>query len=265
VVVGDLAVEAEQAKGQVEAIAASLRASLNRPYRLAGHEHYSTPSMGIHVFAGHEQTVDELLERADVAMYPAKRSGRNRIGFFDARTHAVMTERAELEADLRCALARNQLRLHFQPQVDEHGETVGAEVLLRWLHPLRGSIQPGTFIPLAEESELIVEIGDWVLRRACAQLAAWAGTERLGSLQLAVNVSPKQFRQADFVDRVRAAVRAYGIEAGRLKLELTESLVVLDIDETVAKMHEIRALGVGFSMDDFGTGHSSLTYLARLP
>lgn len=176
-----------------------------------------------------------------------------------------MTERAELEADLRQALPENQLQLHFQPQVDEYGDAVGAEVLLRWIHPVRGVIPPGEFIALAEESELILDIGDWVLQRACAQLAAWAESEVFRDLQLSVNVSPKQFRQADFVERVRAAVRAEGVCPGRLKLELTESLVVLDIDETVATMREIRKLGVGFSMDDFGTGHSSLTYLARLP
>lgn len=265
VVVCELGAGAAQAKEQVEGIAAGLRASLTRPYLLAGQEHYSTPSIGIHLFVGHEQSADELLERADVAMYQAKRAGRNRLGFFDARTHAAMTERAELEADLRQALPENQLQLYLQPQVDEHGGTVGAEVLLRWFHPKRGVVAPADLIALAEESELILDIGEWVLQRACARLAAWADSEIFGDLQLAVNVSPKQFRQADFVDRVRAAVRAAGVRPGRLKLELTESLVALDIDETVATMREIRELGVGFSMDDFGTGHSSLIYLARLP
>lgn len=265
IVVGDLGADEAQAKEQVERIATGLRASLSQPYQLAGHEHYGTASIGIHLFVGGQHTVDELLERADVAMYQAKRSGRNRLGFFDARTHAAVTERAALEADLRIALPRNQLQLHFQPQIDERGDTIGAEVLLRWMHPQRGLISPADFIPVAEESELIVGIGDWVLQRACAQLASWSEREGFAGLQLSVNVSPKQFRQADFVDRVRTAMHAAGIAPGRLKLELTESLVALDIDETVATMRRIRELGVGFSIDDFGTGHSSLTYLARLP
>jgi len=265
IVVGDLGDDGAQAKEQVERIVEGLRASLNRPYQLAGHEHYSTPSIGVHVFVGRQTSADELLERADVAMYQAKRSGRNRVGFFDARTHAAITERAALEADLRLALARDELLLHFQPQVDDRARTIGAEVLLRWMHPRRGMIAPAHFVPVAEESELIVDIGDWVLQRACAQLASWERRDGFAALQLSVNVSPKQFRQSDFVDRVRGALRSSGAAPHRLKLELTESLVVLDVEETVETMRRIRELGVGFSMDDFGTGHSSLTYLARLP
>lgn len=265
IVATDLNPDADQATGQIEAIASGLRMSLNRPYRLDDSEYHSTSSIGVHLFIGHEQSLDQLLERADIAMYQAKRSGRDRVGFFDENTHAVMTARTLLEADLRHALSGNQFQPYLQPQVDENGVVIGAEVLLRWRHPRRGFVPPSEFIPVAEDSELIVEIGGWVLHWACAQLSAWAGVERFDSLRLAVNVSPKQFRQPDFVDRVRRAVEIAGIRPGHLELELTESVIALDIEETVAIMRAIRALGIGLALDDFGTGQSSLTYLARLP
>ena len=265
IIVSDLSADAVAAMKEAAAIAEGIRTSLNRPYLLSGYEYHSTPSIGINVFAGHEQRVDELLKRADVAMYQAKRSGRNTLRFFDPETHAAMTERIALEADLRRALPEGQLRLYFQPQVDHDSAIIGGEVLLRWQHPQRGLVSPAHFIGAAEESDLILDIGAWVLERACAQLAAWEEMPEYQQLKLAVNVSARQFRQGDFVAQVRDTVRRAGIDSGRLKLELTESMVVLDIDETVSKMNEIRTLGIGFSMDDFGTGHSSLAYLTRLP
>jgi len=265
IIVCNLDVDAVVAMQQVAAIAEDIRASLNRPFFLSGHEHHSTPSIGINVFIGHEQPIDELLKRADAAMYQAKRSGRNTLRFFDPETHAAMTERIALETDLRRALPEGQLRLYFQPQVDHDDMIVGAEVLLRWMHPRRGLVSPAHFIATAEESDLIVDIGAWVLEQACAQLTKWVQQPAHRHLKLSVNVSARQFQDPDFVARVGAAVGRSGIDPARLKLELTESLVVINIDETVARMNEIRQLGVGFAMDDFGTGHSSLAYLTRLP
>lgn len=265
IIVDDLSVDAEGAMRQAAMIAEDLRNELNRPYILCGHEHYSSPSVGVHVFNGHAQAVEELLKCADSAMYEAKRSGRNAIRFFDPETHAAQAERIALDADLRRALPEGQLQIHFQPQVERNGTIVGAEILLRWQHPHRGLVPPGSFICLAEESDLIVDIGAWVLERACEQLAEWALVPQYRHLKLAVNVSARQFCRDDFVARVRDHVNRSGIDASRLELELTESLVVQDFHETVRKMAMIRALGVGLSMDDFGTGHSSLCYLTRLP
>lgn len=265
VVLPDLAVDAALAKRQAEQIAAALHAALNRPRELARREYHGTASIGIHLFVGHEHTIDELLERADVAMYQAKYAGRNRMEFFDVRMHLAMLERATLETDLRSAQEAGQLQVYLQEQVDADGALTGAEILLRWHHPQLGVIAPGVFVPIAEESGLIIPIGDWVLRQACELLAQWTQPAPLRALRLSVNVSPKQFREADFVDRICRTLADTGADPHRLQLELTESIVALDLDETIATMQRTRALGVGFSIDDFGTGHSSLTYLSRLP
>ncbi len=198
-------------------------------------------------------------------MYAVKDSGRNALCFFDPQMQAAITARSHLEQDLQTALLQGQFVLYYQPQFQRNRGAVGAEVLIRWQHPLRGMVSPGEFIRAAEESALILPIGHWVLRTACQQLSTWQGRPETRALHLSVNVSARQFRQTDFVTQVTNVIRETGAPAHLLKLELTESLVLDDIDDTVAKMSELKSLGVRFSMDDFGTGHSSLAYLTRLP
>jgi EAL domain-containing protein (putative c-di-GMP-specific phosphodiesterase class I) len=198
-------------------------------------------------------------------MYQAKSAGRDTLRFFDPAMQARLDERSELETELRKALKQQQLQLYFQPQINAAGRIVGAETLLRWRHPQRGLIAPDTFIPVAEESGLILPIGQWVLETACTQLAIWVAAERSSELVLAVNVSARQFRQPDFVDQVKSALETSGADPRRLKLELTESLVLDNVADTIEKMQQLKTIGVSFSMDDFGTGHSSLSYLTQLP
>lgn len=247
------------------AVAEKVRATINEPFRLRELHFHTTPSIGICVIGDESLSVDELLKRADTAMYQAKRDGRNAVRFYDAKTYSAMQTRVALEADLRRALPQRQFDLHFQRQVGSDGRVIGAEILLRWTHPVRGAIPPGEFIPVAEDSDLIVAIGQWVIERAALQLRAWAGSEHTEHLKLAVNVSARQFRQGDFVARVRQALLAAQARPDRLEIELTEGLVLQDVDDAAAKMAELKALGVRFAIDDFGTQHSSLSYLARLP
>ena len=211
------------------------------------------------------QPVEDLLKQVDMAMYQAKEAGRNAMRFFDAQMQAAVVAEATLEADLRTALRQGEFLLHYQIQVDGKGKPIGAEALVRWQHPLRGLLAPAAFIASAEKTGLIVPIGAWVLETACAQLAAWASRPEMGQLSLAVNVSAKQFRQPDFVRRCLETFARTGVDANRLKLEPTESLLLEDVDDTIAKMSVLRAHGVRFALDDFGTGYSSLTYLRRLP
>ncbi|MET1113638.1 MAG: EAL domain-containing protein [Comamonas sp.] len=239
--------------------------ALRQPYVLDdGQDCHATVSIGATIFQGLDDTVDELLRRADLAMYQAKKAGRDTLQFFDPRMQQVVRERATLEQDLRTGLAQEQFELFFQPQV-ENGHIMGAEGLLRWRHPSQGFVSPANFIPLAEESGLIVPLGEWVLHTACRQLERWSHDPALSHLVVAVNVSPRQFYQAQFVDQVLAAVALSGALPARLKLELTEGLLLTDIDDTIAKMVQLKQHGVGFSLDDFGTGYSSLAYLKRLP
>jgi EAL domain-containing protein (putative c-di-GMP-specific phosphodiesterase class I) len=217
------------------------------------------------MFKGHQDSVDDLLKYADVAMYQAKTAGRNAIRFYDPETQSAIEERADMETELRVALEERQFLLYYQVQVDGRHRPLGAEVLLRWEHPQRGLVPPMQFIPLAEETGLIVPIGLWVLQTACAQLKAWQGSALTRDLTLAVNVSAKQFRQPDFVARVRRVLQESGAKPSHLKLELTESMVLENVEDTIEKMRELKLLGVSFSMDDFGTGYSSLQYLKQLP
>ena len=256
---------AEQASQKAAQIAEKIRAALAVPYKLKEHEHHSSPSIGVCLYRGNEESVDVLLKRADLAMYQAKDSGRNAVRFFDpAMQHAVET-RGALEADLRHAVPDKQLRLYYQIQVDNEHHPLGAEALVRWVHPKRGIVSPAQFISVAEESSLILDIGNWVLDSACWQLARWGGSARTRALTLAVNVSAQQFRKSDFVETVTAALREHSIDPARLKLELTESVVLSDVADVVAKMHALKALGIKLSLDDFGTGYSSLSYLKQLP
>lgn len=234
-------------------------------FLLHGEKYHCTPSIGIAVFNGHTVSLDEILKRADMAMYQAKASGRNTVRFFDPEMQRRVSERAAMEAALHNALERNEFMLHYQPQIDQGDRICGAEALVRWQHPQRGVISPAEFIPLAEEAGLILPIGEWVLETACAQLTAWDACPATANLSLSVNVSASQFRAADFVERVLAIVEHTGADPTRLKLELTESLMVDDIEVTIAKMAALRRKGIRFSLDDFGTGYSSLAYLKRLP
>ena len=248
-----------------EAVAEKILAELNQTYALGTLSHHSGASIGVTLFRGHQASVDDLMKQADLAMYRAKASGRNVVRFFDPAMEAAVQARAALEGDLRRAIDEKQFLLHYQPQVVGDGRITGAEALMRWQHPQRGMVSPAEFIPLAEESDLILPLGSWVLRTACSQLAAWAERPAMAALSIAVNVSAKQFRQRDFVAQVLAVIEQTGANPRRLKLELTESLLVQDVEEIIEKMHQLKGRGIGFSLDDFGTGYSSLSYLKRLP
>jgi len=214
---------------------------------------------------GQQATIEELMKQADIAMYKAKEAGRNTLRFFDPQMQASIDAHAALESDLAKAFKHQQFQLYYQVQVDELNHPLGAETLIRWIHPERGFVSPAQFIPLAEETGLILRIGLWVLETACAQLKAWEQDALTRDLVLAVNVSAKQFRQADFVDQVQAVMQQYCINPTRLKLELTESMLVVDIEKIITTMNILKEAGIRFSMDDFGTGYSSLQYLNRLP
>ena len=249
---------------RVEAVSGKIFDVLNQVYHLGNHDYLISPSIGVTLFSGHQPGIDELLKRADMAMYKAKDAGRNTLRFYDPAMQDEITTRARLEADLRRALAQNELVLFYQMQVKGEQRT-GAEVLLRWQHPERGLLGPDEFIPFAEETGLILPIGEWVLEEACRHLVAWAEDEQSAKLTMAVNISTKQFKQADFVERVLAILAQTGANPNCLELELTESLLIANVDEVITKMQALRAKGIRFSLDDFGTGYSSLYYLKQLP
>ena len=265
VVLEDLSDQGFEAAAQTEVIANKILAALNQPYDLDIHEHHITPSIGITVFDGHSTTIEELLKQADIAMYQAKKAGRNTMRFFNPQMQTSITARVAIERELRKALENKQLHLHYQIQVDNLGNPLGAEALIRWIHPERGVVSPMQFIPLAEETGLILPIGNWVLDTACAQIKEWHQNPLTRDLTLSINVSAKQFRQSDFVAQVRAAIERHAIDPMQLKLELTESLLLDNIEETIVSMTALGEIGVQFSLDDFGTGYSSLQYLKRLP
>jgi len=265
VMLEDLSEQPIEAATQTEAVGEKILAMLNQPYQLDTHEYHSTASIGAIIFSDHGQSGEELLKRADIAMYQAKKAGRNTLRFFDPKMQDILNARASLESELRKALENQQFHLYYQIQVDSSHRPLGAEALIRWLHPERGLVSPAQFIPLAEETGLILPIGQWVLETACTQLKAWEQEVLTRDLVLAVNVSAKQFHQADFVAQVQAVVQRLGINPMRLKLELTEGMLLENIEETIATMNALNKVGVQFSLDDFGTGYSSLQYLKRLP
>jgi len=254
------------AAAQAEALCHKLRHTLERAYVLGPHQCRSTASLGATLFhAGDPSHPDEVLVQADIAMYQAKNGGRDGMRFFDQSMQDRISARAALENALRMAIHQRQFKLHYQVQVDMEGQPTGAEALVRWAKPDGSMVSPASFIPLAEETGLILPLGEWVLEQACAQLAAWQSTPGMERLALAVNVSAAQFHQIGFGEQVRHAVREHGIDPSLLKLELTEGLLLANIEDTIANMNALRGIGVRFSLDDFGTGYSSLQYLKRLP
>ena len=239
--------------------------TLNAPYELAGQSHLSSSSIGVTIFGPESETVQELLRHADLAMYQAKTGGRNGLRFFDPAMQIAIKVRADLEVEMRNALQRREFVMHYQPQINAEGKLMGAEALVRWAHPTRGILPPGEFISLAEESGLIVPLGLQVLEMACVQLVEWSMRCDLCDFAVSVNVSARQLHKSDFVEQILAILKRTGADPRRLKLELTESLLLDNVEETIKKMSELREFGVGFSLDDFGTGYSSLSYLKRLP
>ncbi len=270
VLLRDLNENAPQAATQVEAVGEKILVALSQVYLLGAHVHHTSASIGVALFGAQRESVDELLKRADLAMYAAKTAGRNMLRFFDPQMQTLVTARAALEADLREAVRQDQFVLHYQAQMAADAVTgghhlTGAEVLVRWMHPERGMVSPAEFIPVAEESGLILPLGQWVLTTACVQLANWATCPAMAHLTLAVNVSARQFHHCDFVAQVLAVLESTGAKAQRLKLEMTESMLVTNVEDVIAKMCALKKIGVGFSVDDFGTGYSSLAYLKRFP
>ncbi|TXH88736.1 MAG: EAL domain-containing protein [Rhodoferax sp.] len=265
VLLDNLASDLGAASREAETVARKFIDALNRPCYIEGADVQSSPSIGIAMVHDGTSDANELMRQADLAMYQAKDAGRNTVRFYDHDIQQRLMEKAALEADLRKALERNELQLYYQPQVTADGQIVGAEALLRWKHPHKGFIPPGQFIPIAESSALIEQIGSWVVHTACETLERWARHSTLQHLSLAVNVSARQFAQASFVPAVLAELAPAQFDIRRLKLELTESMLVTDMDDVVAKMEALSQHGVRFSLDDFGTGYSSLAYIKRLP
>ena len=266
VMLEDLSQNQQEAATQAEAAAQKILEALSQNYQLGSQNYMGSVSIGITLFSSQaNSSVDELMKQADLAMYEAKSSGRNSLRFFDPEMQAAVTLRAELLTGLRDALREQQFRLYYQPQVDVEGHITGVEALIRWERPGLGLVSPADFIPVAEESGLIQPMGLWVLETACLQLASWAACPEKEKLTIAVNVSAIQFNRADFVGQVLEILQRTGANPQKLKLELTESLLVDKVDDVIAKMSELKAKGVGFSLDDFGTGYSSLAYLRRLP
>jgi len=265
VLLGELSEIEKSASEQALMIAEKISNALNQPYQLNQYVYNCSASIGVTMFGNAVITIEEVHKRADAAMYQAKNAGRNTVRFYDPQTQAALEARSEMEHALRVAIEQQQLRLFFQVQVDDNNQPVGAEVLLRWIHPEMGMVFPGQFIAIAEETGLILPIGQWVLETACRQIKQWENNPLTRDLQLAVNVSARQFHQRDFVEHVDELIKLTNINPSCLKLELTESMVLVDVDDTVVKMHALKQLGVRFSMDDFGTGYSSLSYLTQLP
>ncbi len=264
VLLEDLSSQTHKAAAIAETLGEKIRQSLNQPYQLGGYKHFCTPSIGATLFKGAEFSTEQLLKQADIAMYQAKTAGRNTLSFFDSAMQDVINSRVELEHQLRNALSAEQFELYYQIQVNSEGQPLGAEALIRWSHPERGLVGPMHFIPLLEETGMILSIGHWVLETACAQLREWQKQVQTRELTLSVNVSAKQFRQVDFVEQVKSVIEQHSINPTLLKLELTESMLLENIEHIITTISCLNDIGISFSLDDFGTGYSSLQYLKRL-
>ena len=265
VLLEQLSEDKTQSAVQAQGVGEKVLKITSQPYMLKDVEHYSSSSIGISMFANYRQNLDDLLKQADTSMYAAKKAGRNTLRFFDPAMQETLELRSQLEAGMRKALPKNEFRLYYQVQVDSNQRFIGAEALIRWEHPEQGLISPARFIPVAEETGLILPIGQWVLQTACAQLKEWENNPLTRELTLAINVSARQFRKPDFVQQVSEIIEQTLINPVRLKLELTESTVLENVADTIDKMHALKSMGVRFAMDDFGTGYSSLAYLTQLP
>ncbi len=265
VVLQNLSSDPTEAAAQTRTLGELILAQLRQPYDLAGHEHHFSASIGATLLRHHRDSVDEVLKQADMAMYRAKDAGRNTLRFFDPDMQQAVNRRALLETELHNGLRQAQFLLLYQPQVDSQGHITGAEALVRWRHPVHGMVSPAEFIPLAEESGLILPLGHWVMETALRQQAHWRHNPQFAHLSLAINVSARQFLQEDFVAQVLALLQSTGASPAQIKLELTESLLLDNVDNVIATMQALKAHGLGFSLDDFGTGYSSLSYLKRLP
>jgi diguanylate cyclase (GGDEF)-like protein/PAS domain S-box-containing protein len=265
VMLANLSLDEIDAAARTRIIGEKILFALNQPYLLNLENHRSSGSIGATSFRGEFVTIDELLKQADLAMYQSKKGGRNALHFFDPRMESAVKELAAAEVELRSAVEGKQFILHYQAQVTDDGRVIGVEALVRWQHSTRGLVYPDQFITLSEETGLILPLGNWVLETACDQLAAWATRPELTHLTVAVNVSAHQIHQPDFVERVLSVLTHSGADPQRLKIELTESVLITDVEHTISKMNALKAKGVSFSLDDFGTGYSSLTYLKRLP
>jgi diguanylate cyclase (GGDEF)-like protein/PAS domain S-box-containing protein len=264
IVLEDLSASEQEAAAQAERVVARILDVFESPFQLGPHEIHTSTSVGVALFDRRIRQPDEVLKRGDLAMYQAKSAGRNTARFFDRHMQTIVDARVRMESDMRQGLQRGEFRLLYQRQTDAAGHTIGAEALLRWMHPA-GAMPPSLFVPLAEETGLILRLGHWVLEAACRQLVAWAADPTKAGLTLAVNVSPRQFRQNAFVDEVLKVVDRTGADPQRLKLELTESVMVENVDHTIEHMRALKADGISFALDDFGIGYSSLAYLKRLP
>ncbi len=264
VMLNGLSGHAEDAATQAKLLAEKILTAIDRPFALNGHECRSSASVGITIFGDPHDSTNEVLQQADLAMYQAKADGRNTIRFFAPALQAAVNARAAMEGELRRGIKTNEFLLYYQSQVD-HGNLVGAEALVRWRHPVRGILAPGAFISLAEETGLILPLGDWVMQTACQQIAAWAGRKGQQEITVSVNISARQLRNPDFVGNVLDTLDRTGADPRNLKLELTESMLVDNIEEVIGKMTDLKSHGLSFSLDDFGTGYSSLAYLRRLP
>lgn len=265
IVLEGLNIVRNEAAAHARQIAEKILINLNKVYLLEQREYFNTPSIGICLFGDVSVPIDELLKQADQAMYHAKAAGRNTLRFFDPEMQSMAAQRFALQHELREALQQQQFKLFYQPQTDTAGHVIGAEALIRWLHPQRGMVSPLEFIPLAEDSGLIVPLGNWILETACQQIVQWSKEPTTAHLSIAINVSARQFQQHNFVEQLQQILARTGADPHQLKLELTESMLVDNPEDITTKMDALKTHGIKFSLDDFGTGYSSLSYLKRLP